>query len=109
MSGKKRKLHELNSPNLERWTRSETCLRAAPNSSRGCRGLGFDGLQWEELEVILLVKPSALEHFHSQPGPRGERQGIHHQLVYGVDLTSLRLVGAQSCHLEVLAPTAANR
>src|SRR6266481_2081044 len=65
---------------------------AVRNSSRRRGALGSDGLQWEELEIVLLVKPSALEHFHRQPGPRSERQGIHHQLVYRVDLASLRLV-----------------
>jgi hypothetical protein len=91
MSGKK-ETTQIQSVNSRTGTRNVTSIGPVGNSSRRCSALGFYGLEWEELEIILFVKPSALEYFYREPGPRGERQGIHHQLVYGVDLASLWLV-----------------
>src|ERR1700736_4686003 len=91
MSGKKgnctNSIRQISNADTQR-----NALGGTRNSSRRRSALGFDGLEWEELEIILLVKPSALEDFDREPGSRSERQGIHYQLVYGVDLASLRLV-----------------
>src|SRR5262249_1202025 len=46
----------------------------------------------EKLEVVFLVKPSALESLHRKASAGGERQGIHHQLIRRIDLPGVRFV-----------------
>jgi hypothetical protein len=54
-----------------------------------------DGLKWKELEIILLVKPSALQNFDGKTRSGGECQGIDNQLVYRIDFASLGLIVEQ--------------
>jgi hypothetical protein len=39
--------------------------------AEACALLGFDGLEWEELEIVLLVTPSALQGFYGKSRAQG--------------------------------------
>ena len=61
---------------------SQRRFRRAGNRRRlrdfGDRPLGLDGLQREELEIVLLVEPGALQDLDGKPRAGSKRQSINH-------------------------------